>query len=275
MDNEVPFPPEINQPSDLPQTNTIQTGNTNVQVVNEPVSNQQNNNQVGQVNFAPPQQDNNNFNQNNNNNNFNNQNNNNNFNQNQNNNNNNFNQNNNNNFNNQNMNGGYQNNTQENKYKIFDLCWLLNPKIEQNVNLESSEAQFITIGYNIDYSNLRISTFNIPQGAIVGHVAFWSKLQRLQTATIYPSSCLRLLVERECSFTALEQLFNDTGADWQRNRPMCSFVKNETIVRMKIQDPQNGNSFYDFSGWQYAALMEACRFVKNEGLALSGRNKLN
>ena len=177
----------------------------------------------------------------------------------------------------QNFGGGFHQNNNQPKYKIIDLFWLLNSKIEgtSEGNPDQNEAQFVSISYNIQFGNLRISFFNIPQGAIQKHVVFYNKLQRLTTGTVYASGSFRLLESKTGdSFTCLEQLFQETGQDWQSQRPMCTFAFADNITRLTIQDPASGIYFYDFVGWQKNALIECCKFATSRGLELSGHYRL-
>ena len=176
------------------------------------------------------------------------------------------------NFNNQQQGFGNQ---QQPKYKIIDMYWLLNPKLENN-QIDQYEAHFVSIAYNINFGNLKVSFFQIGQGSINGHVVFQNKMQRLCTGTVYNSSCLRVLNLKENeSCIAIEQLWSDTGENWQHQRPECSFMCAKEIIRLQIKDPANGTFYYDFNGWQKEALLNSCKFALSEGSLLVGMNKVN
>lgn len=249
MDNTFGPPEDLSQeytdqPNNIPETNTIQTGRQSVQHLNIKKDNkktqnwsppQQNNNQIiDQVNFAPqndketvnynppPQQ---------------------------------------------------QNNLP--KYKIIDLYWLMNPKIKTEIpQFEPDEAHFLSISYNIVFGNMRITLFKIPQGAIQKHIVFYNKLQRLTTGTIYSSGCAKLFYSDNSHFTCMEQLFNDTGESWQQQRPMCSFNKTKESIDLTIADPVNGKFLYSFKNWQMKVLLDSCEFVLKNGILLSGQLKI-
>ena len=189
---------------------------------------------------------------------------------------NNYNQNNN--FNQQ-PNQSYQqpnNNFNQPRYRIVDLYWLMNPKCEDSEpKFEPGEAQFISISYNITFGNLKVTLFNIPQGAIQGHVLFYNTLQKLTTGTVYNGSCGKLFYSSgDIEFTCLEQLFTNTGQDWQTQRQMCSFIRKDNETVLTIKDPNSGTFWYHFKDWQQKLLMDSCKFCINEGTLLSGQLKL-
>ena len=160
------------------------------------------------------------------------------------------------------------------KYKIVDLYWLINPKYINKEELEKGEVQFVSISYNIIFGNLRFTFFNIPQGSIQQHIVYYNKLQRLTTGTVYNSSCAKLLYNKECKFTCMEQLFNDTGEQWQKERPMCIFEKNNEKIVLNIYDPINGNFKYIFEDWQIKTLLDSCKFCIEKGTELTGRYRI-
>lgn len=162
-----------------------------------------------------------------------------------------------------------------NKYQIVDIFWLLNQKYYNNDKpLQEHEAQFVVVSFNITFNNLRVSFFNLTQGSIQGNVAFLSKMQRTVSGTIYPASAFHVVNDIRISKICLEQLWQATGEAWQQNRPICKIEKNEKIIRLTIQDNQNGTYFYDFTGWQREAFIYACQFVYTTGLFLCAQNAL-
>lgn len=163
------------------------------------------------------------------------------------------------------------------KYKIVDLYWLMHPKCEDSEpNFKENEAQFVAISYNIVFGNLKVTLFNIPQGAIHGHVLFYNNLQRLTTGTIYNGSCGKLLYSNCKEFTCLEQLFSNTGQEWQTKRQMCSFNKiDDNNILLSIVDPTSGTFTYNFTDWQIKLLLKSCEFCLTEGTKLTGLHKMN
>jgi hypothetical protein len=164
---------------------------------------------------------------------------------------------------------------QKSPYHIIDLFWFINPNLSNRQQFMNEESHFCQVSYNIDFGNMKITLFKIPNGALQGHVIFLMSLLRLTSGTIYPSSLFKLINESENNkkdetsvFTCLEQLVVKTGEPWQSNRPVCSFEVNSDII-LTITD-RNGAFFYKFSDWQKKALIHAAKFATNEGYVLTG-----
>ncbi len=99
-------------------------------------------------------------------------------------------------------------------------------------------------------------------------------MKRLISGTIYPSSAFSIASNPKISTICIEQLFQSTGADWQQNRPICTVIKDERLIRLIIEDRNNGKFYYDFIGWQRDAFLHACQFAYTTGLTLHGLNQL-
>jgi hypothetical protein len=171
--------------------------------------------------------------------------------------------------------GNTQISTEKQKYKIVDIFWLLNSKFYDQKPLVKGEAHFVVISFNITFNNMRISFFNLTDGSIQGNVAFLNKMQRTVSGTIYPASAFHVVNASRISKVCLEQLWQATGEAWQQNRPICKVEKNENLVRLTIQDNQNGAYFYDFAGWQREAFLYACQFAYTQGMMLTAQNVLS
>jgi len=169
---------------------------------------------------------------------------------------------------------------EKNKYHIMDLFWLINEKIcVAGAPVEEGEAKFVILSYNMDFGNLRVVMYDVPDGAIQGTVVFQQSLKNLVVGTVYPSSCYRLLNTDVPEMTCMEQLINNTGEQWQKERPFCQFKKEknelsgEEYIRMTISDPKTQKAYhFNFVGWQKDVLLEACQFAYTEGFKLHGNN---
>lgn len=162
------------------------------------------------------------------------------------------------------------------KYHIMDLFWLINEKLCRSEQLEENEAQFVTISYNMDFGNLRINLYDIPDGAIQKNVVFNQSLKLKITATIYPSSCFQLMhADNDCEFMCIEQLLTDLNEQWQKERPVSVLSRNDNNIRLTVTDPKTQNvTFFDFIGWQKKAFEEALQYAYKDGLKLRGINIL-
>jgi hypothetical protein len=170
---------------------------------------------------------------------------------------------------------------QKSPYHIIDLFWMINPKLGV-LEMPGEEAHFCQVSYNIDFGNIKITLFKIPNGALHGHVLFLMSLIRLTSGTIYPSSLFKLHYEckklergkEPIEFTCLEQLIYNTGEQWQSNRPVCTFRINNTIT-LTITDKNSGFYYYEFSGWQKEAILHSAEFATNKGYLLTGQQNIN
>lgn len=169
---------------------------------------------------------------------------------------------------------------QKRPYHIIDLFWFISPKFSSRQELPIEEAHFCQVSFNIDFGNMKMSLFKIPNGALYGHVLFLMSLLRLTSGTIYPSSLFKLIHESErvdrkqpVEFTCLEQLVYNSGETWQTQRPVCSFTVGDTIT-LTINDKNSGKFFYEFTDWQKNALIHSAKFAINEGYALTGNQNI-
>lgn len=166
-------------------------------------------------------------------------------------------------------------NQQNQKYKIFDLFWLINPKFYAKQQPVQSEAHFVIISFNIDFGNLRFSFFNLTNNSIQGNIVFLENLKRLVSGTVYPATAFNVYNSQRLATVCLEQLFRQIpGAQWQQERPVCTIEKNEEKIRFTVKDPKFGTYFYDFIGWQRDAFLHACNFCITKGFDLLAQQHL-
>ena len=167
--------------------------------------------------------------------------------------------------------------TDSNKqYHIIDMFWLTNPKLTKKIKIEENEAELCTIGFNSDFGNLRITFYNIPKDAINKNVIFQQSLKPLITGTLYPSACYRAnkLKIGEKGFVCIEQLINNTGEQWQSERPVCVIERIESGIILKIFSHKGDMYFYNFEDWQYECIIDTFEFTYKRGLELRGINNI-
>jgi hypothetical protein len=156
---------------------------------------------------------------------------------------------------------------QQNKYKILNMFWLVNPKAYNNAAMLDGEVHFTTISYNVNFGNLRIELASMSQDSIVGQMICLNKVNRLINATVYPTAMFQL-VNNIPEIFCMEQIINYNNADWKNKLKPSKFVTNESgSITLTIE-----NNCYEFVDWQKEALLYACKFALNNGLSLSGQN---
>jgi len=177
---------------------------------------------------------------------------------------------------NNNSNGNNQNEEPmpvvKSKYNIFDMFWLINEEIFDDLNnLEPNQAHFVSISFNMDFGNLKVTLCNLTDEALDNHVLFRQHMTTLISGTIYPSSAFRILNSKEDSFVCMEQLINKTGEAWQKERPMVQINRREDNYECVITNPLNNNTYkYIFKDWQKDAFEHSLKYVYNQGLQLRG-----
>jgi len=155
------------------------------------------------------------------------------------------------------------------KYNIIDLFWLINENIFEEPKIQ---VHFVEISYNIDFGNLKITLFKVPDDAIDNHVLYRNSLNILISGTIYPSSAFRILNSQENDIVCMEQLITKTNELWQKQRPMVQVQKDENSIKLIIYN-HNGEQFtYIFTDWQKEVFEHSLKFIYNQGFNLRGNN---
>ena len=155
---------------------------------------------------------------------------------------------------------------QQNKYKILNLFWLINPKAYSGDTMLDGEVHFTTISYNVNFGNLRIELSSMANDSIVGQMICLNKVNRLVNATIYPTAMFQV-VSNVPEVFCMEQIINYNNSDWQNNLKPAKFNTSEKGIILTIE-----NSCYEFIDWQKEVLLYACKFGLNQGLTLTGQN---
>jgi len=152
------------------------------------------------------------------------------------------------------------------QYNIIDLFWLLNPDSKQTNNEKRIIADFINIGYNLDFGNLKITLYKITPESIQNNVVFLQSMKLLVSGTIYPASAFKILnVNQDIKFTCIEQLIQNTGEEWQKHRPIVQLEKTIDKIILSISN-NNQSYYYEFSDWQLKAFQSALELTYSRGL---------
>ena len=155
---------------------------------------------------------------------------------------------------------------QQNKYRILNLFWLINPKAYSGDAMLDGEVHFTTISYNVNFGNLRIELSSMANDSIVGQMICLNKVNRLVNATIYPTAMFQV-VSNVPEVFCMEQIINYNNSDWQNNLKPAKFNASEKGIILTIE-----NSCYEFTDWQKEALLYSCKFGLNQGVTLTGQN---
>ena len=166
------------------------------------------------------------------------------------------------------------------KYNMFDLFWLVDPNhFNKEFTYPTNMAHFTILSFNINFGNLRIVFYELPQNAVYNSTVFHDKLRLLSVGTIYPAACLRIIEPLKNNepeaFICMEQLIK-YGDDWEKERPILHIKKeiDKTTVNITSSDRQTTH-YFEFTNYSKTALEHACNFVINNGFNLRGQNVLS
>lgn len=163
-----------------------------------------------------------------------------------------------------------------NKSNIFDIFWLINPKLVSGETTDPTEAQLVVLSFNADFGNLRIVFNEIGNSAIVDNIIFNKSLKQTIVGTMYPYSCIQTVRGPNDKFSCMEQLINNTGESWLKNRPISVITKTDDCIKLEIYDMQHEKIFfYNFIDWQKEAFIKALEYTYNEGLNVRGQKLIS
>lgn len=171
------------------------------------------------------------------------------------------------NFQQQNSNSQQNNYIKKKSYNITSLFWIVNEGLwNRDYQMGPYEAHFVTIAHNLDFGNLKINYYTIPNGAIDGNIVFEQSLQRMISGTIYPSSCFHAMNISEGNITCMEQLIKKTGEQWEKERPYVIINKTKQSIMVKIIDVKTNNVYwFSFEDWKKSAFEYCLRYAYTEG----------
>jgi len=153
------------------------------------------------------------------------------------------------------------------KYNIIDLFWLINEEIFDNPTIQ---VHFVDISYNMDFGNLKVTFFKVPEDAIDNHILYKNSLNLLVSGTIYPSSAFRFMNSNENDITCMEQLITKTNELWQKQRPMVHIEKGKDEIKLTIYNHDGDQFTYNFIDWQKEAFEYSLKFIYDRGFELRG-----
>ena len=169
----------------------------------------------------------------------------------------------NNNQNNNRQNNGFQNNGERQKYNIKDFFWFINPKLFSQQGLTQGEAGMITVGYNLDFDNMRLQLYSIDQSTFKPGAILLPNAKKLAVSHLYPEYRYQMIHaaehEYDAQYFSFERTISGTG-NWEPNKTIINVTK-ENIQITSVHSKDNSQYFYVFSGWQRQALLDAASSI--------------
>ena len=169
----------------------------------------------------------------------------------------------------------YQSLNKTKNYHIVDMFWL-NYEGIKTIKEDSNLVEFVIISYNLDFGNLRISFYQIPDNAIYNNIVFNQSLKLLVAGTIYPTSAFKAIYIKE-PFTCIEQLIIRNNEKWEKERPITaiqntSIDENNLSFIIAITNVVDNQQFiYEFKDWQAKSLYSCLEHTYKQGLIMRGQ----
>lgn len=155
----------------------------------------------------------------------------------------------------------YQNNNQQKKvYNIIDLYWLLNI----NPNRTQAEFEALTIGYNLDYDNIRLTFFAAGTSQVTDTQIHLSYQNRSGAANIYPEVAQELLYklkhpsDQPQTVNLIERSLSQNSS-WKPSKSVIT-IYNATAVGLFTM-VNNQPVMFPLLQWQINCLISSLEFA--------------
>lgn len=165
--------------------------------------------------------------------------------------------------------------TPEKKHNIVDQYWLINSKLFEKEKLESGEVQLLTLGYNADFSNLRISLFEANDKTFTETAIHKYSAKQLVTANIFTETAEQVIANVTQAKSGVvynfERLFSEAmvKSDWKPAKTVFEVDAEKGMITLKVNDKH----YFVFKDWQLKALLNVFKFMTNGNAWLSSLYK--
>jgi hypothetical protein len=165
----------------------------------------------------------------------------------------------------QQQNGGYGG-QQRKKYRIFDFFWFINPKLLQGQTLEENESAVLSVGYNCDFDNLRLTFYGNAQGALTPGAIVLEHLQQQKMAIghVYPEARAQLMYMADNKTEGLIHCFERTIKQSQYTPNPTQINVTATEIQIKSTNSQSSqHATFNLTDWQRESFIKAVKTVTN------------
>jgi hypothetical protein len=163
--------------------------------------------------------------------------------------------------------GGGYGGQQRKKYRIHDFFWFINPKLLLGQNLEGNEAAVLSVGYNCDFDNLRLTFYGNAQGALTPGAVVLEHLQpnKLAIGHLYPEARQELLylTNQEAGEGTIHCFERTIKQSQYTPNPTQMIVTPDTIQIQSTNSQSNQTGMFTLTGWQREAFIKATKTVTN------------
>jgi hypothetical protein len=152
------------------------------------------------------------------------------------------------------------------KYHMIDMYWLINPKLLKREALEANQCGLLVIGYNADYSNLRIAFHETGNKSFTESSIQKHETKLLGTVNVFSETAMQILyainTKQATTIHNFERLFTQPSNDW---KPSASTFKiDPSKGSIEIHATLNGKPFmFTISEWHTIAFMDSLKFMTN------------
>jgi hypothetical protein len=153
----------------------------------------------------------------------------------------------------------------EKKHNIVDQYWLINPKLFAKEKLEQGEVQLLTLGYNADFSNMRIALFETNNETFAETAIHKYNAKQIVTANIFTETAEQVIFNVAQAKSGViynfERLFSSAmvKSEWKPAKSIFEVDASKGTITIKVND----SHFYVFKDWQLKALLNTFKFMTN------------
>lgn len=158
------------------------------------------------------------------------------------------------------------------KYNIIDMYWFLNLRLfTPNTAPLEGECNLLTVGYNADFGNMRLTFYNINQDGIIcipgtkmATSILISRDSRVSSVNLYPEACSQILAGKNKNqpIKCLERIFK-ADTSWSPSATEITWYANPNCILVNIVGTNKSKHCFTISGWQIEAFENALSFMTN------------
>ena len=150
--------------------------------------------------------------------------------------------------------------TQENpKYSIIDMFWLINRKIFKNEQFMDGEASFLSVGFNANFNNLRVSFYVLNQQDLQGTSLIMQNMRKITTINLYSETAGELFFNKgNGNAVRLYERVIRPG-NWAPNLSQITWLSDKIVIQ--TQDTQGTLTCFTLLDWHIQAFEAALNFM--------------
>ena len=152
-----------------------------------------------------------------------------------------------------------QQNNNEQRYQIIDMYWLVNQKVKTNEQFIDGECNFMTIGFNASFNNMRLTFFSMnPQDLNNSYITI-SNLRKITNCNIFSETAGELYFNKGTGNPVRihERMFRMTN--WTPNFTQITWNPDNIVIH--TQDSQGILTAFTLLNWHITAFESCLNFL--------------